>query len=172
MSMFLFLQAQIQNAGDSGYGGYASEDVADPVPPGTSVSYVLIAGEDVKPWNLNRYALLGDATVKPPIVSSGSGILVDEFKTEGVVPPQSSTSSFVPPQLGEKALLMILTKEEREYVLGDLAEEFALYQSKYGVRFAKVWYYKQVVSSVWPILRRTLRLGAFVWFAEWLRRHI
>jgi hypothetical protein len=172
MSMFLFLQAQSQNPEYDFYDDHAQGDFADAQPSGTGISYVLIAGSDVESHNLNRYVLYGEKTVKPPVVTFGNGVIIDEHAQEEAGQTQSHAESSVPPKIGEMALLMLLSKEEREYVLGDLAEEFALYQSKYGVGFAKVWYYKQVVSSTWPVLRRSVRLGIFVWVGVWLRRHI
>lgn len=78
----------------------------------------------------------------------------------------------VPPQLGERLLLLILTKEERVNIPGDLAEEFAEIAAKQGQRFAKLWYYKQVTASAWPMFRKGIRLGLFAWVAEWVRRFI
>ena len=133
MSMFLFLQAQSQNTEYDFYEDHAQEEFTDAQPSGTSISYFLITGSDVEPHNLNRHVLYGDATVKPPIVTFGNGVTLDEYVSAEVGQSQSPESP-IPPKFGEMALLMFLSKEEREYVLGDLAEEFALYQSKYGVR--------------------------------------
>jgi hypothetical protein len=77
-----------------------------------------------------------------------------------------------PPQLGEKALLLILPKKDQDCILGDLAEEYKAHQSKYGPRFAKVWYYKQVIGSAWPLIRKSIRLGVIVWIGNWIRKLI
>jgi hypothetical protein len=76
-----------------------------------------------------------------------------------------------PPQLGEFALYMILSKEDREYLIGDLAEEYIDVRLKFGKRKASIWYYKQVLTSVWPIICKSIRLGLLAWVAEWVRRH-
>lgn len=77
-----------------------------------------------------------------------------------------------PPRLGERLLLLILTKEDRINVPGDLEEEFAHIAVKHGDRFAKVWYYKQVAASAWPMSLKAIRWGIFAWMSEWIRRHI
>lgn len=77
-----------------------------------------------------------------------------------------------PPQFGERLLLLILTKEERINIPGDLAEEFTEIVTKHGERYAKLWYYKQVVASAWPMIRKAVRLGLLAWVEEWIRRRI
>lgn len=64
-----------------------------------------------------------------------------------------------PPKKGERILLMLLSKEDRENMIGDLAEEFAGIAARHGTRFAKVWYWRQVAGSAWPLLRKVLRWG-------------
>lgn len=77
-----------------------------------------------------------------------------------------------PPRLGEKLLLLILPKKDRECMLGDLAEEYVAHQAKYGTRFAKIWYYKQVIGSAWPMIKKAFRWGIIAWIGDWVRRHI
>lgn len=81
-------------------------------------------------------------------------------------------SSSMPPRLGERLLLLILTKEDRINIPGDLAEEFEQIAVMHGNRFAQVWYYKQVAASAWPMIRKGIRWGLFAWVAEWVRRLI
>jgi hypothetical protein len=66
---------------------------------------------------------------------------------------------FVPPLLGERLLLLILAKEERANIPGDLEEEFKEIALKHGARYAKLWYYKQVAASAWPMLRKAVGWG-------------
>jgi hypothetical protein len=171
--MFLWLQAQEDDNQDDFYGDYEREDTLNIASSDRSISTVVIFRDGIEAANFNGHGLETYGTIKPPVVFYGAGASTGDIETDRVeVVQESSPTSFAPPQLGEKALLLLLSKDEREYLLGDLAEEFALYQSKYGNRFAKVWYYKQVISSAWPLLRKYLRWGVFIWVEEWIRRHI
>lgn len=84
-----------------------------------------------------------------------------------------SPDSTTPPQFGERILLLILrTKEERANIPGDLEEEFRGIAAKHGARYAKIWYYKQVTASAWPMVRKAVRWGALASVGEWIRRII
>lgn len=83
-----------------------------------------------------------------------------------------ATSSKRPPAKAEKALLLILSKDEREAILGDLAEEYMEIQVKFGASFAKVWYWKQVFTSAAPILRKAIKWLLIAWMGELIRRVI
>lgn len=77
------------------------------------------------------------------------------------------------PRIGERMLLFVLcTKEERANIPGDLEEEFKQIAAKHGGRFAKVWYYKQVAASAWPLIRKAVKWGVWAWAGEWIRRII
>ncbi|MDQ1593257.1 MAG: hypothetical protein QOG71_3884 [Pyrinomonadaceae bacterium] len=69
-------------------------------------------------------------------------------------------------------LLLILKKDERVNIPGDLAEEYGEIAVKHGARFAKVWYYKQVAASAWPMIRKGVRWGVLASVGEWIRRII
>lgn len=78
-----------------------------------------------------------------------------------------------PPFNAEYLLYLLLRKEEREVVIGDLIEEYVDIERRFGERHANFWFYKQVAGSLWPLLRRTLlKLGALVWLDRVLRRLI
>lgn len=77
-----------------------------------------------------------------------------------------------PPELGEFALYLILSKEDREYLIGDLREEFIEVRARFGSKKASVWYYKQVLTSAWPLIRKAIRLGVIAWIGEWIRRRV
>lgn len=79
------------------------------------------------------------------------------------------SKSAAPPQLGERILLLILTKEERVNIPGDLAEEFAEIAAKHGARYAKLWYYKQVAASVWPMIRKAAGWGLLTTVGAWIK---
>ena len=56
---------------------------------------------------------------------------------------------------------------------GDLVEEYSRILERFNKRRADIWFYKQVVGSVFPLLRRALlRIGALVWLGRILRRFV
>ena len=57
---------------------------------------------------------------------------------------------------GEFFLYLFLSKQERESIEGDLREEYREVLSKFGQRKSRIWFYKQVFTSIWPLLRRAL----------------
>lgn len=78
-----------------------------------------------------------------------------------------------PPFNAEYLLFLILRKEERDVVIGDLVEGYGLIIERFSKRHADIWFYKQVAGSLCPLLRRTLlRIGALVWLGRILRRLI
>jgi len=78
-----------------------------------------------------------------------------------------------PPFNAEYLLHILLPSEEREFVIGDLIEEYSQVFERFGKRRADTWFYKQVAGSLLPLLRRTiLRIGALVWLGRILRRLI
>lgn len=78
-----------------------------------------------------------------------------------------------PPTYGERILYLLLSKEERKNLIGDLAEEYLELQAKHGIRFARVWYWKQVCGSFLSLIIRAVRWGGlYAGVVEWFRRHI
>ena len=77
--------------------------------------------------------------------------------------------SYRPPGFGEYLLYLLLSKSERENLLGDLNEGFEEVCIKFGPGLGKIWYYKQVSSirqtvfklrsHVTPSNRPSFRLG-------------
>jgi hypothetical protein len=74
------------------------------------------------------------------------------------------------PKLGESLLVLFLKPAERENVVGDLEEGYIAIHSKYGGRVAAIWYYKQILSSISPLLVKLIKLTAFAGLAEMLRK--
>ena len=77
------------------------------------------------------------------------------------------------PKRAEKLLYLILPQEWRDSLPGDLEEEYrTIIAPKFGRRYARLWYWKQVLVSIWRVLpRRLLGLAAFAWMgkvAHWL----
>lgn len=103
-----------------------------------------------------------------------SYLISHEQKNEPVTGIALNSSSPTPaPQFGERLLLLLLrTKEERANIPGDLEEEFKQIAARYGARYAKLWYYKQVAASVWPLMRKAVGWGLLASVAEWVRGRI
>lgn len=97
----------------------------------------------------------------------------DDTQSNGVITVSTIHSEkLIPPNRAEQLLLLILSKPEREYLVGDLAEEFAEIGAKHGARYAKLWYYKQVAASAWPMVRKAVKWGVWAWVGEWIRRRV
>lgn len=78
-----------------------------------------------------------------------------------------------PPARAKKLLLLILTREERATnIIGDLAEEHAEIEAEYGIKFANFWYWKQVVASACPLLKKALGWGLLASIWGWIHRLI
>jgi hypothetical protein len=78
-----------------------------------------------------------------------------------------------PPINAEYILYLLLRKEEREVVIGDLLECYGQMVRRFDKRRADIWFYKQVGGSLLPLLRRALlKIGALVWLGRILRRLI
>lgn len=113
------------------------------------------------------------ARLKNPEKIQHQAELFEEYYRQPYVEIIFRKESSYPPQLGEQLLLLILrTKDERINIPGDLAEEYGEIKVKHGARFAKVWYYKQVAASAWPMIRKALRFGLYIWIGEWIRQRI
>jgi hypothetical protein len=57
----------------------------------------------------------------------------------------------------EYLLYLVLPTEERDSVPGDLIEEYrTTILPKFGIRLARIWFMKQVLSSIWPFLKRRI----------------
>ena len=76
-----------------------------------------------------------------------------------------------PPFNAEYVLYLLLRKEERDVVIGDLIEEYGRVLERFNKRRADIWFSKQVGGCLLPFLRRALiRIGALVWLGRILRR--
>lgn len=122
---------------------------------------------------VRNYLSSGIATV------AGEGVIaVIDFKERTIFYSSNESASHLPlslispPHLGEFALELILSKDESENIIGDLAEDYVKKMLKYGITKAKVWYWKQVISSAWPLMCKVVRWGLFASAAEWIRRRV
>jgi hypothetical protein len=76
------------------------------------------------------------------------------------------------PNTAEYLLYLLLPRKDRESIIGDLYEEYPLVVKKFGVKKAKLWVYRQVLCSAWPLIQKATKWGLFAWIGEWIRRRI
>lgn len=78
-----------------------------------------------------------------------------------------------PPFNAEYLLYLLLRREERDVVIGDLLEAYVRVLARFNKRQADIWFYKQVLGSLWPLMKKAaLRIGGLVWLGRILRRLI
>jgi hypothetical protein len=72
----------------------------------------------------------------------------------------TKVSRVQPPRWAEYLLAMVVERDQRSAICGDLAEEFTIeILPKFGPRAARLWYVRQVLSSVMPVVTRKLWKG-------------
>lgn len=82
-----------------------------------------------------------------------------------------SAVSVEPPKSAEYLAYLFLPKTDRETLLGDLTEEYPSVVEKFGRRGAQFYFYKQVVWSIWPLVRKSIiKWGLFGWLVDLIRR--
>jgi hypothetical protein len=92
-------------------------------------------------------------------------ILYIQVHPETVLRAQGKTD---PPKHAEQLLLLILCKRDRDNLMGDLEEDFRKVQAKQGIRFARLWYWKQALGSAWPLIRKLGRCATVAIAVKWL----
>lgn len=111
---------------------------------------------------------------------SGFGMVISEIryrlvknKTSVKSLPNEQTESPKPAQL---LLYLLLPKKQREAVIGDLEEQYTEACQRLGKRGADIWYFVEVMKSVWPILaawgKKLLKLGGAAFLGHWLHKLI
>jgi hypothetical protein len=88
---------------------------------------------------------------------------------------ESRDPSWVPPQFAEMILVLALSPNKfRDNQVGDLAEDFVRYRAKYGIRFAQLWYWREVLREVWSAIPKPILWGGSVLalIEEIIRRHM
>lgn len=60
------------------------------------------------------------------------------------------------PKFGEYLLYLFLSKSERVIVIGDLEEEFEAVELKFGKMAARIYFYKQVLTSLAPFISKSV----------------
>ena len=68
-------------------------------------------------------------------------------------------------------LYFFVHRAEREAIIGDLTEEYPGLVAKFGEKWAKLYFYKQVFCSICPLIRKALiKWALFGWLVELIRR--
>lgn len=65
---------------------------------------------------------------------------------------QDGNASITPPQLAKFIIYLLIPKNNREAILGDLEEDFHKAHREFGLSKAKFLYCAQVLRSIWPII--------------------
>jgi transcriptional regulator with XRE-family HTH domain len=65
-----------------------------------------------------------------------------------------STAETKLPRLGELLLYYFLSAEEREAFIGDVEQVYVAIEAKFGIRAAKIFFYKEILDSMSPLLAR------------------
>jgi hypothetical protein len=60
------------------------------------------------------------------------------------------------PRVAAMVACLLVPRNDSDATLGDLEEKYRKYQKRHGARFARLWYWYQVVSLVGPRLRNML----------------
>lgn len=60
------------------------------------------------------------------------------------------------PKVADHLLYLVTSEEYRENLVGDLIEEYSELQARFGERYARIWFYRQVIASFWPLFRRAI----------------
>jgi len=115
-------------------------------------------------------------------VGSGKYIVDSEFITqleEAAGPVEEGQHSHAPqrspspPLNAEYILHLFLKADERDALIGDLLERYSGKCEHFGERRAKVWFYGEVLRSLWPLLKRLIaRASGLIALGEWIRRHV
>jgi hypothetical protein len=81
-----------------------------------------------------------------------------------------------PREPGFYLLYLFLPRKDREILVGDLEEEYSSIEERFGPRKARLWFYKQVIASLWPFVvavgRKLVTWGILGFLGEIARRMI
>jgi hypothetical protein len=77
-----------------------------------------------------------------------------------------------PPKVAEFLIYLLLSRQDRVNILGDLMEDYGTIESKFSRSAAILWYYKQVFASIPKCVWKSLfRWGTIAAVGDWIRRH-
>lgn len=64
-----------------------------------------------------------------------------------------------PPKIAETLLRIMLRKQDKEYILGDVEELFNDISEVRGTFWANIWYWYQVLISIFPLIYKSIYWG-------------
>lgn len=67
--------------------------------------------------------------------------------------PKYSVASETPPQFAKYLIYLLIPRNNREAILGDLEEDFHEVKREFGLRKAKFHYRVEVLRSIWPMIK-------------------
>jgi hypothetical protein len=132
--------------------------------------------DHIVPDNLNRFYVTKEELEKthnPADAFVAETLRVLESKKAGLMHYYMTypLEDEEPPKTAEYLAYLFLPKSDREVLLGDLTEEYPSILEKFGQRRARLYFYKQVVASISPLVRKAvIKWGAFGWVEELIRR--
>lgn len=97
-----------------------------------------------------------------------------------LLPDVDSETSEKPPGSAALLLYCLLSKKDREPVLGDLKEEYPEICAEFGPRRARLWFWAQTIRSLWPLLssaggnlaKTAAKLTGLKWLHDFIGRFI
>lgn len=102
-------------------------------------------------------------------------VFAEAWATDQSWRPTETTKASAP-KWGTYLLYLFLSRQERDGLLGDLEEGYQEVHTRFGTWAARVWYWKQVLTSLWPLLLRAvstlIKVGALGWIKHLTERFI
>lgn len=119
-----------------------------------AVSRLAAAKDPWRLWLEVRRALLASANLE---AEKAVEVLRQELRQELL----SAKKQRQPPLNLELLLHLFIPQSDCEPLVGDLEERYRKLVKRLGIRRADLWYTKQVLTSIWPLLRAGLgRMGS------------
>lgn len=127
------------------------------------VATVIVTSYDLT----SRWGLLGVVFI---------GLIMLEVRANENAVRNGHTTNVSVPKWGAYLLYLFLSRQERDGLLGDLEEGYQEVHARFGTWAARVWYWKQVLTSLWPLLLRAastlIKVGALGWIKHLTERFI
>jgi len=117
--------------------------------------------DNVNDWLLTRILLVNsnidelERLRKDREISLKTNLASIRFKLKAIKhrSPKHSVASETPPQFAKYLIYLLIPRNNREAILGDLEEDFHEVKREFGLRKAKFHYRVQVLRSIWPMIK-------------------
>jgi hypothetical protein len=93
-------------------------------------------------------------------------VVVLLFLQHKITSSRDQSSKGVIPPSAERLLSSLLSEEQSECLMGDLHEEYEMLKEEIGPVRAKLWVYRQVYKSVWPLAREAAKAKLSYWLGQ------